>query len=92
MIKVKPLSRKLCSTVLNPSASFHSHMGICPECGREFEILSRQWAYKLHLKGRKTAYYCRYSCWRKAANQNLKPLKGERLVNYCGDNGYENLG
>lgn len=92
MAKVKPITRKIRTSSLSPSAAFRSHTTRCPECGSEFEILSSQWAYRLRQKGGKTAYYCRYKCWRRAANRKPKPLKGETLVNYCGDNGYENLG
>lgn len=90
----KPITKRLANRSTSSYQPFATHFREekCPECGRVFEVLSSQWAYKLHLKGGKIAYYCRYKCWRQAAKQNMKPLKGETLVTYCGVNNYENLG
>lgn len=43
---------------------------VCPVCGSDFTVpLTSLWTYKLTARGKSTQYYCRYSCWRKAARE-----------------------
>lgn len=60
----QPITRRLVGTASNPIGAYNLPRK-CPVCGEKFDMLSKDWAYKLHLKGGKVAYYCRYKCWRK---------------------------
>lgn len=75
-----PITRRLVSTESYPGASFLPRSATCPVCGKKFEVLSPQWAYKIY---RKNDYYpvCSWSCVR--ANEAAKPqpaLRGAYLA------------
>lgn len=56
--------------------SLTSRKETCPTCGREFEVLSAQWAYKRLVGDRKhqrLRWYCRWRCLREAEQE--KPLR-----------------
>lgn len=40
---------------------------VCPVCRERFVYYPTTWAYKLHKRGGRLTYYCRYKCWREAA-------------------------
>ena len=51
------------------SSMFVGKEKTCPVCGTEFICHVETWVYKITPSKRKTKYYCRYTCWRKAAKE-----------------------
>lgn len=78
-----PINKRLADT------TFHAPYGLykpvhkaCTHCGRDFELLSAEWVYRVTHKGRQH-YFCSYKCWR-ADDRKRNPiprLKGEKRAN-----------
>lgn len=75
-----PITRRLVDTESYAGASLIVRPTKCPVCGTKFEVLSPQWAYKIHREG---SYHpvCTWGCVRAFEDKQPKPaLRGEHLA------------
>ena len=51
----------------------------CAECGKQFTIQRMDlWTYKLSIQGGKTAWFCRYNCWRASQKKHEDEKAGRK--------------
>ena len=66
-------------TLLKDKSVLSSMERACTECGKEFVIPRMDlWTYKLSIKGGKTAWFCRYNCWRAGQKKQVDGRTGRK--------------